>query len=541
MKPWTYEECKRRIKKLRDRFEGEKGLHERIAFRDGHYYNRPEVDPVMGADWQHAKMQTTILRDTHMKFRARMLENAWKPEMSAGSDTPTGQATANEAEWLISQGFAELADKTGVDIQGELVDGMKTCVGVLHWEVLDYEDAPDYEETDDVPEGQEKRYTTDDYADERRSKTKKHRETDDSLQERIAQKRAKQGFPVMWETIPPEQCYWEEDKSVVSQFPEFLVRRTVATLADYAEMIGGSREAGLPTYDELKEQADAPVAPRDSPQQSWQPSASDWGETVTLEQYWTRTHVYELCEWAGGGPEKSYFRAMSHPYKMPTFALAIASYTKNSDPALAYEPYLESLYRLKPAYDRFRALYNALAEASAVPVWYLVNTKTGATKLNDKGMPELLMGESAASAMTIPEGWDLKRFGGEGVSGTFDKAVDNLWAEVERATPPTGNAQFAPTTQPWSARIEQAQENMQPKMYLKAVERCIKAALNNVVDVFASEDGPGEVFGYRMDGDRLDRTKVISLKREQWEGLTADVSINPISSVERITAIEHGG
>src|SRR3990167_4003865 len=150
------------------------------------------------------------------------------------------------------------------------------------------------------------------------------------------------------------------------------------------------------------------------------------------------------------------------------------------------------------------------------------------------------MGESAASAMTIPEGWDLKRFGGEGVSGTFDKAVYNLWAEVERATPPTGNAQFAPTTQPWSARIEQAQENMQPKMYLKAVERCIKAALNNVVDVFASEDGPGEVFGYRMDGDRLDRTKVISLKREQWEGLTADVSINPISSVERITAIEHG-
>ena len=45
MKAWTEAQCKARIRKLRDRYEGNLGLHSRIQWRQQEYYQRPEADP----------------------------------------------------------------------------------------------------------------------------------------------------------------------------------------------------------------------------------------------------------------------------------------------------------------------------------------------------------------------------------------------------------------------------------------------------------------------------------------------------------------
>ena len=87
---------------------------------------------------------------------------------------------------------------TGEDIQGYLADGQGIYgYGVLHCYLEDQELAKkaaetDYEEYDELPEGEESRFTEDEYGDDRQ-KAKKYRETDESYLNRRSE--AKVGWP----------------------------------------------------------------------------------------------------------------------------------------------------------------------------------------------------------------------------------------------------------------------------------------------------------------------------------------------------------
>jgi hypothetical protein len=76
---------------------------------------------------------------------------------------------------------------------------------------------------------------------------------------------------------------------------------------------------------------------------------------------------------------------------------------------------------------------------------------------------------------------------------------------------------------------------MEPKMHIRGTARCIQVAANNLVRCFADkENGPGEIFGYaRADDGTLDRTKVLSVDPDGWDGVIIDVKIAEVGNVER--------
>ena len=196
---------------LFERFEGNRGLHAKVRWRMQHFYLDPAVDPLMPGStrtadgkmkpgrWQNAATQTTWVQDTFFKWKSRMMENPFRIEGRAMVDTIPNKAKANNAEALLVQGFEFIRERTGIDIQANLVDakGYKAA-GVLHWRIDEsaYKaNMPDYEETDDT-ETDAERYTEDEYAEESgRKKAKKDRETEDSLKDRIARYKAECCFP----------------------------------------------------------------------------------------------------------------------------------------------------------------------------------------------------------------------------------------------------------------------------------------------------------------------------------------------------------
>ena len=155
----TLEECKRKADMLRKRFEGPRGLHERVRRRTLHMFLDPSVDPqmpgsVMRQDgWegplQNSAVQKTRVKQINARLKARVCENPWKIECTPIKDTIGGRGLANDTETLLMQGFDHIQQQTGTDIQGNLYDGLAwKAVGILHWRIdtsVWDDDIPDYD------------------------------------------------------------------------------------------------------------------------------------------------------------------------------------------------------------------------------------------------------------------------------------------------------------------------------------------------------------------------------------------------------------
>lgn len=532
-----------RVERMEKRFEGENGLHERTKKYIQHFHNAWEVDPFMDGDkveeskrdFQFAQTQTTKLRNKALDLVGRLTENEWQPSIIPVKQTAAGKADAERAETLFTNGFAQLQKLTGLDIQSSLAQLLTTqAFGVLHWQMDTgvYADGPDYDETDDEPSEAE-RYTEDDYPETvGRTKAKRYRETEDSMTDRLARYRASKGLPVFVEVLSPRQCYFRLGKySNRGQFLEFMVKRQIA-LEDYAEEVNERNK--------LSDERDSPVEHQQGTEDTWQPSADDWGTTATLTQLWDKDCCYEICEYGDG---KERIEKFPHPYKRPPFALALGDYWHGTDPVFMYEPALAGMYRHKAQYDRAMSLFHALAEFAAIRRYMLEDKGNQPARLREDGDNAIDMNANTSMAGEVPPGKELKAIGGDAKLNDFGAALALIAEEMEEAAPGTGRAQFGASTQPWAARIEQAQENIQPKMYLRNIANCIAEMLQNLCEVFAlpvEDGGPGEVFSWGSGQDgTLDRSKTISLKTEGWEGLIAEVNIDPVSAAERITWEEH--
>jgi len=525
-------QVRKRITTLRKRFEGQNGLHERVRWRRQHFHQDPAVDPPMPKGFEDFAKQWGDLRKVHLKLKARLLENEWLPQFTSAKSTSAGKLLAEQAESLFVQGFSQFQKSTGISLQSDLADELSVAgVGALHWELdMSQWSALDYEETDSN-ETDPERYTEDEYDEEAtagRKKTKKYRETEAALQDRIARARAAKGFPVWAEVLPIEMCAWTQDRSQVSEFSEFLVMREIAEPPDWVKP------------DTEPEERDSPITQRQGTKDMSNPSAVDWDGTYTVYQYWNRTHFYEVCE-RKDKQEQAYFRCEAHPYKMPPFALCAGAMVHHNDPVYRFEPALQSLYRIKPDYDRAMSLFMILSEAGAVPLYIMVNKSNGQPRRLTEDGDIALFSESSAAAMELPEGYELQRFGGDGVSGDFVKGLEFMKVLWQEGAPDSGFAQFGASTQPWSARIEQSQNNMEPKMYLKHMAQTLLAMCSNLVDVFSDEStGVGTVYGWATGAGRgYDTSKTVSVDPKGWAGLTVDVSINEIGSAEQITVAQY--
>ena len=550
-KKLTEPEVKQRLKDLYRRFEGPRGLHEKVRHNTLHMFRDPSVDPMMPGSskvangliegpWQSAASQTTWVQNVFYKWKSRVTENAWLVEGKPQRDTIPNKALANNAETLLSQGFEFIRERTGIDIQSNLCDAKAfKAAGVLHWRIDDSryaENMPDYEETDSN-ETDAERYTEDEYVEEdgkpKRKKAKKYRETADSLAERVARYKAECGFPVFVDTIPIEQCAWTQDKSTFSEFKEFAVKTSIPVLGDWKDA-------------KLK---DVILRERASPKQEVMgteimltPDAQDYEKTAVVYQYWTRRYWYEWCESGDGGAfGEGYFDCGEHPYAMPPFAIDIGRYVDVDSPALAYQPVFGAMLEEKPIYARIKSIVDAAVEESSILKWILQPNGQGIPQLNQDGSDPIDMAADSGAATKVPPGYKLEGVGGTGVNQQLFKILERSEARMQAAEPSTGFATFGATTQPTAAWQEQAQENMEPKMHIRNTARTLQAMVNNLIRVFAdAENGPGEVFGYAKSKGKLDRTKVLSLKPEDWANIIADVRIVEVCNVER-AALEQLG
>ena len=608
-KKMTEPEVKKRLKDLYMRFEGPRGLHEKVRHNTLHMFRDPSVDPMMPGSskqangliegpWQSAASQTTWVQNVFFKWKSRVTENAWLVEGKPQRDTIPNKALANNAETLLVQGFEFIRERTGIDIQSNLCDAKAfKAAGVLHWRIDDSryaENMPDYEEWDEPPNdpdmevedkeaqavadqykgraseqgvAQKKakkkvsRYTadpydegiledeTENYVEEtadgpfpythktgkkvQRKLKKKYRETADSLAERIARYKAECGFPVFVDTIPIEQCAWTQDKSTFSEFKEFAVKTSIPVLGDWKDA-------------KLK---DVILRERASPKQEVMgteimltPDAQDYEKTAVVYQYWTRRYWYEWCESGDGGAfGEGYFDCGEHPYAMPPFAIDIGRYVDVDSPALAYQPVFGAMLEEKPIYDRIKSIVDAAVEESSILKWILQPNGQVIPGLNQDGSDPIDMAADSGAATKVPPGYKLEGVGGTGVNQQLFKILERSEARMQAAEPSTGFATFGATTQPTAAWQEQAQENMEPKMHIRNTARTLQAMVNNLIRVFADpENGPGEVFGYAKSKGKLDRTKVLSLKPEDWANIIADVRIVEVGNVER-AALEQLG
>ena len=531
-------------------------LHQRIARRRAHLHNDVSCDPVLPPPYHEGhKFQSDRPRQISVQLRARLCENDAVVRCEPSVPTASQKRHANDLETVINSGLANVQDRKMLDIQGMLADGLITLAyGVLHWRLNTsiWPDLPDPDYLDVLPEDDEERrrykgrrqvYYIDrdgrrhEEPGEGRETKRGYRETQDAYEDRVRRTRAMAGFPYDVEVLQPDQFLYMEDATALNGLALGLVLREVG-LMEYSSAVRRSDDLAISLH-----QVDGSLrigVEREAPP-DWQPSGDLWGQRIQIAELWTRDEYYELI-----APENSdgwtLVKACGHPYGMPPFAVAAAHERNETDPALRWEPALEGMYRLKPTLDRAISLFMTLGESVALPFFYLRRISDGQPRLSDDGKV-MQFARNAANAMEVPDGYELAQLEFE-LNPAFIEGIRFITEEFDRSAPATGQAEISTATQPWTARIEQAQKNVEPKLYLKNISRALQTMVRNMAMVMSLpvEDGgtgPVWVFARTDDGD-VDYDSIVGIEPDQIRSLNLSVTIEATSSAERITLQEHG-
>jgi hypothetical protein len=350
--------------------------------------------------------------------------------------------------------------------------------------------------------------------------------------ERRALARAAAKPPWFAEVIPATQFAFVRDKSLIGEFKYGLTAQVIPFIDWFDEAKKWSMEERPLPID----------VGRDGTKSQWSPSNEQEEQNVTLYKLWSRDYVYEYvkdCPEDMEGVDK--FRCVPNRQKIVPFALAVGAVTLHDDPVLAYEPALTSLYRIKPAYDRYKSNMGALAESGAIKRFMLQPVDGALPPLtDDEGHPKLFSG-NALEALKVPEGYTLIEVNGAGVSGDYAQLGVDLMEEIKAAMPNTGIVEISGTAGPaWTMRQAIQQANVEPTMYVKALTRTFQVMVKNIIEVNASEDGPGDIAFYPMSDSKKDTSSLITLKPEDWKGLVPGASIGEESATERISKLQHG-
>lgn len=496
----------------------DKSLHGLMKWRREHYHNLPAADPVLGKPYQDApKYQSDMLRRLHVQNKARVTENGFIIRCVPPKETEAWHRIADDAESVWNVGLDKIQEKLSLDIMGSLNDGQDIdAFGVLHW----YDNhtlAPDkYRESDEPEEGYEE------------TEDGKYRETPDAFLERRKLAMARKGLPVYIEVVDAMTFYFVPDRSTDNGFGLCAIIREVPIL-DYRQgLTGGELYLSLNEADSkilIYEEHDKPA--------DWQTSQADsWGKSVTVACLWTRDEYYELAKYSHG-KNWEVVKSFEHLYGMPPFAIAEANTNGSPDPALNYEPTLEGVYRIKPFYDRAMTFYMVLAEMVALPYYY-VQLGDGSYSLGADGQ-RLALSRHSLMQFQLPPGATLVKVEYQ-INEAVIRGLEFLRDEMVQAAPATGRAEISVSTQPWTARIQQAQESMEPARLVKSNSRAIRTMVRSLTIAFgedAKKGGIGEPVYVMVDG------QPVGIDAEKWRDLIIEVDIDPHSAAERVTIAEH--
>ena len=495
----------------------DKSLHGLMKWRREHYHNLAAADPVLPKPYHESlKYQSDILRRTHVANKARVTENAFIVRCVPPKETEAWKRTADDAESVWNIGLDQVQERLGLDIMGRLSDGQDIdAFGVLHWyddhNLANGESA--YRTSDEEQEGYEKSEDEDGY-----------QESAETYLERRKVEWARAGLPIYCEVIDPMTFYFVPDKSLENGFGLCAVIRDVPYLDYQTGLMSDGIKLSLNDADKkirIYQEQDAPA--------DWMTSNPDnWGKTVTVACVWTRDEYYELAR-GTGGHDWEQVKAFAHYFKMPPFAMAVANENGSPDPALNYEPTMEGLYRLKPFYDRAMTFYMVLAEMVALPYYY-VQLSDGSYAMGGDGQ-RVVLSRTTLLQFQLPNGATLVKVEYE-INEAVIRGLEYLRQELMDASPATGRAEISVSTQPWTARIQQAQESLEPARLAKSIGRAIRTMVRSLVVGWQAADNPEPVH-VMMDG------KPVGIDIEQWRDLIIEVDIDPHSAAERVTIAEH--
>jgi len=548
------EDCQGIIKALLERYTSGSGtgvgvvdrLWDRIAWRRNHFFNLPPANPYLPPPYDTGNAyQTDILRQTHTDLIARLTENQPVADVTAGSGTQADEKAAETLAMTLTSGLEYVEDRNNMNVASRLADGLiRDCYGVLHWCLADdmWPDVPDYDEKDELDdEDDASGYTDEDYpAESGLTKEKKYRRTDDSIQEQRKREVADAGWLFDVEVVDPATVMFIWDRSL-KEGPALVCRIRQVGLVDYGDELAETLGTVLSVNDIdgkvcIFGEEDAPLP--------YAPSANSWGKTVSLCSIWTRDEYYELVseqvsDWSGVVNYDDWLlvKSDSHPYGRVPFELCAADETNDSDPVLKYAPALEGLYRLKPAYDRQIAYQQILTEMNALPYYYLSKAKDGALLTGEDGKM-LAFTRNAALAAKMPDGYVLNKLDFE-TNPAFLQMGQDMLAEMQRAAPPTGQADVSASTEPWAIRMQQQQGAIVPGRYARNIAHTIQSMFRNWARVMSERTEPVWVYARTKDG-KVNTASIVGVEPEQIETLNIDVTISNTSGAEQATLLQLG-
>lgn len=532
------------IEDIEKRFDGPDGLFDVMETREKHFFRHPEANPQLAPPFK-SSYQTDIPRRKHQELKARLTERAPVIHAFAHPDTAKQRQKANNVEQLFQTGIEIVEKRAGIDIAGALADGqIIQGYGMLHWLKADHiwpavpeNEWMEGEPPEDEPVEDYERLNLGD-----QMEVAKYRKSAKGLLKQRVTDTARAGFPWYIEVPHPRSVLWVEDRSLTDGYAWVLVRREIG-LMDYISRAADTNGNPVLSMNEVNSEL-AVYGERDAPA-DWTPNAEEWGERVTLYCLWGRNHYYEIvC----GKDKRSQFHVVQngvpHPYEKPPFVMCPAQIINVENPVYRFLPALAGVFAVKPHYDRHMAILLALAEQNALPFYYMKRVSDGEPLLAEDGTT-LIMTRDAAFSQKIPDGYEIVAVGPEQINPAFVSLAEWWKSEMDEAMPPTGQAEFTSSAQPWTVRLQQTQANVEPGLLLSHIANAMEVMIQNMAMVMgkpAEDGGFGETmssFTKTKDG-RLDRSKTVSVEPEDFDSIDIGVDINKVSGAEQVSKEQHG-
>lgn len=527
----------KRIRKLDLDFQA---LLLKVEKRRMHFVNDDLVDPSLSDPLSHIKDQSDLLRQTWMEMKARLIENHFVVHARAIDNESGSEDAIERFEKIMNSWLMLIEERNGYVLQDAMSDGqIVDAYAVLHWRRANevYPAVPEFEYMDELPEDPKKRERYEPEPESEGANAGKYRETYASLQKRTALGRARAGCPYHAEVSEMTSWRFKWDQMGIAMGVHV---RDVDT-EDYDDALEAKGKT-LSLEDKklrIYLSRDMPPAGKGSP------SVASTHAHVRVATIWTRDCWYEYVAPAGSTDDNSweFVDSDEHAWGRVPAAIVPAFQYNHPDVVWRYQPFLEGGYRLKPSHDRTIAIMKGLAEQIAIGQVFFAQTAKDAPDLAQDGTPVIQTGTDSANAEVLPEGWDLRKLQYE-MSQAFLEAVKFSQEEFKAAMPSTGIADITASTKPWSARIAAQMANVVPKVAMMTQERALVEMCRSLAKDMSTPADQGGMGGtmaaFSRDEAGKPTSNVVSIEADEIKSLDLDVSINPVSSVERVTLMQHG-
>lgn len=533
---------KKRIVGLLERsVKANKGVHERIKDNHDHYFNHENKNPPLADVFEPSikaaaeRNQTTILFEKTVELSSRMTENHFQWNIT--SPDISGDAAAGQTSELLNSWTRQIEKRMIASIQQlSAFDQIISRDAVLHLYRMDerYPNIPEYEYTDEVPEGRESDFKKD---------GERFKETEESRLKRVRASRARAGCPYQIDVVPRVKFSGVRDRLGRYAFGAIVEEQGYW---QYDDAINAENDVRIAVEEGVKMARKLRVYGAEKFPEDTEPGL----ENITVAYLMTRDSWYELVatkmpsskeDWDEGDWE--IVKSGNHSFGKCTF-YPVNALVANVDNELdRFMPAFEAMIRRKPGHDRDIAITKALAEMYAANEMVMTRQigSPGETTVDGKVTG---MSENADGVTVLPEGWTPHQIKIE-LSQAWMTMLQESRQSLEDSVPPTGFAAISEATKPWTAQLNIAQASTLARLLISNLNDALEELGQDWLrDMSLGRKNGGlddEFFSFKYDGEgNANPKQIIGIKAKQIETLQVGVSINAATAAEQITLSQTG-